>query len=143
MVVPNATNATYLIPSVAASHVGRYAVHLTNIYGTSLMSAEAALTINTNSVLFVARTNLNPADLAISNLLNSLGFAVVVQDDRTAASSHATGKSLIAISSTADPVEVGAAFTFSGCPTDLLATQAFQFSLLNRGKFQYLSGHHS
>ncbi len=111
-----ATNSTFAIASVTTNDAGRYSVRITNSLN-SVISSDAIVTINTNrAALFVARTPLSPGDIVISNRIAAAFSVVAVQDDRTSAASHATGKALVFISSSVDPVAVANKFTFSAVP---------------------------
>jgi hypothetical protein len=104
--IVNATNASYTISSVSAANEGTYSVRITNM-NNSVTSSVATLTIASGSqVLFIARTDLNPADRAITNILGSQGFIVIVASDSTLTTNLIENKAFVVISSSIDGSKV-------------------------------------
>ena len=71
----------------------------------------------TNALLVVGNAaSLSAADRAVRDRLTALGLAVTVADDNGITAAAATGKQLIVISSTVDPVAVNATFASTAVP---------------------------
>ncbi|MBI5916085.1 MAG: HYR domain-containing protein [Bacteroidetes bacterium] len=95
----------YVVPKNAAGSATGCASGTTQ-FSTSGTSGDC----NKNALFVVGSTTLNASDAAVKSRLESLGYTVTVKDDKASATTDATGKGLVILSSTCKSDEVKAKF---------------------------------
>jgi len=85
-------------------------------YADNFCLTKTAPSCNNTALLVVGNTTLSIPDQNMKNRLTNLGITVTVKSDAAVTTADATGKGLVLISASVDPVNVGSKFTTVNVP---------------------------